>query len=59
MPIRKRITSKDENFTTLSKSIVWVIKSMDVPKKAKVKRKLQKNSVPKIETENMDIDKDW
>jgi len=56
MPIRKRITSKEENFIILSTSMVWVIKRIEVPKKAKVKRKLQKKRVPKIETENMAID---
>jgi hypothetical protein len=59
IPIRKRITSKDENFTTLSKSIVWVIKSIDVPRKAKVKRKLQNNNVPNMETKNMATAIDW
>lgn len=59
IPTRKRITSKEENFITLSKSIVWVIKSMDVPKKAKVKRKFQKNNVPNIEVENIEIESAW
>jgi len=59
MPTRKRITSKEENFMTLSRSMVRVINNTDVPKKAKVKRKLQKNSVPNIEAENMEMDIAW
>jgi hypothetical protein len=36
--------------------MVLVIRRMEVPRKAKVKRKLQKKSVPNIEAENMDMD---
>jgi len=59
MPIRKIITSKDEDLITLSISMVWVIRSTDVPRKAKVRRKLQKKSVPNIDAENMAMDVAW
>jgi hypothetical protein len=36
--------------------MVWVIKRTDVPRKAKVKRKLQNNRVPSMDTENMEIE---
>jgi len=56
MPTRKRITSKDENFITFSISIVFVIRSIDVPRKAKVSLKLQNNKVPNIDTEKIAMD---
>jgi hypothetical protein len=59
IPTRNKITSKEANLTTLSKSIVLVIKRKDVPKKAKVRRKLQKNKVPNMETENMAMAIAW
>jgi len=59
IPTRKRITSSEENFTTLSKSIVWVIKRTDVPIKANVNLKLQKNNVPRIEVENIEMESAW
>jgi len=40
-------------------SMVWVIKSTEVPRKAKVRRKLQKKSVPNMEEENIDMDVAW
>jgi hypothetical protein len=57
MPTRKRITSREENSRTCSKSMVLVIKSTEVPMKAKLKRKSQKNKVPRIDAENMVMDK--
>src|SRR3989338_2511239 len=57
IPIKKRITSKDADFIKLSKSIVRVTKSRDVPKKAKLKRKSQKKSVPNMEAEKIDMAK--
>jgi hypothetical protein len=56
MPTRNNITSKEENFMTLSISIVCVIKRTDVPRNANVKRKLQNKSVPNIDTENIEMD---
>jgi hypothetical protein len=32
---------------------------MDVPRKAKVRRKFQKKSVPRMEVENIAMDSDW
>jgi hypothetical protein len=40
-------------------SIVLVARRTDVPRKAKVRRKCQKKSVPRIDTENIDIDIAW
>ncbi|PIX89449.1 MAG: hypothetical protein COZ31_02000 [Nitrospirae bacterium CG_4_10_14_3_um_filter_44_29] len=57
IPTRNRITSKEANFIKFSKSIVCVISSIDVPIKAKLKRKSQKNNVPNMDTENIAIDK--
>jgi hypothetical protein len=59
IPTRKRITSKEENLMICSKSIVLVTKRIDVPKKAKLKRKSQKKSVPKIEAVNMNMAVAW
>jgi hypothetical protein len=59
IPMRKRITSREENFITLSKSMVWVINSMEVPRKAKVRRKLQKNRVPNTEVQNIEMAVAW
>jgi len=43
----------------LSRSIVRVNNNIEVPKKAKVKRKLQKNRVPQIDIENMEMESAW
>jgi hypothetical protein len=53
IPTRNKITSREENLSTLSMSMVLVIKSMEVPRNAKVRRKFQKNNVPNIEAENI------
>src|SRR3989338_6891869 len=53
IPTRKRMTSSEENLIRFSKSMVLVISSADVPRKAKLMRKLQKNNVPRTETEKM------
>jgi hypothetical protein len=39
--------------------MVCVIKSMEVPKKTKVRRTFQKNRVPRIEMEKMAIASAW
>jgi len=59
IPTRNKITSREENFIKLSKSIVRVKSNTETPKKAKLKRKSQKKSVPNIETQNMDIERAW
>jgi hypothetical protein len=59
IPTKKRITSREENSKTCSKSIVLVIRSTAVPIKAKLKRKSQKKSVPRIEAENIPMESDW
>jgi hypothetical protein len=55
IPTRNRITSKEENFIKFSKSRVRVINRTDTPRKAKLKRKSQKKSVPNIDAENIEI----
>jgi len=57
MPIRNSITSREENISRCSISIVLVIRSTAVPTKAKLRRKSQKNKVPKIDIENMAIER--
>jgi len=39
--------------------MVLVINKKDVPMKAKLRRKSQKKSVPKIEAENIPMERDW
>ena len=39
--------------------MVWVIKSTEVPRKAKVNRKGQKESVPRMETEKIEMAIAW
>jgi len=46
----------EENLITLSKSIVFVRRRIEVPRKTKVSLKLQKSKVPNIETKNMDME---
>jgi len=53
IPTKKRMTSSDENSMTCSKSIVLVKRSIEVPIKAKLRRKSQKNNVPRIEAEKI------
>jgi len=55
IPTKKSITSKEANLITFSMLVVLVIKRTDVPKKTNPRRKSQKKSVPKTETENMDM----
>jgi hypothetical protein len=58
IPTRKRITSKEANFITFSRSIVRVINNIEVPKKTNPKRKSQKNKVPNTEAKKIDIASD-
>lgn len=58
IPTRKRITSSDENSITCSKSMVLVSNSIDVPIKAKLRRKSQKKSVPNMDAENIPMERD-
>jgi len=59
IPIRKSITSKEEESIKFSMSIVLEIKRMLVPRKAKARRNSQKNTVPNIERENIDKERAW
>ena len=59
IPTKNRIISKEENLIRLSKSMVRVANKTDTPRKAKLKRNSQKNNVPNIEAENMDIEIAW
>ena len=56
IPTKKRITSKEANLTTFSRSIALLIKRIETPINAKLKRKSQKNRVPNIEALNIEID---
>jgi len=59
IPTKNKITSREEYFKTFSKSMVLVINKNEVPKKAKVRRKLQKKSVPNMDKEKMAIEVAW
>jgi hypothetical protein len=56
IPTKKRIISKEEKRIKFSKSMVRVASNTEAPRKAKLKRKSQKNSVPNIEAENIAMD---